>query len=181
MKRIIIPGAVGAGKTTLAKQLSKKLGIPHVEVDHIFWLPNWKQRPVEERIKIAKEKLSGDKWIVCGNHSWLKEIMWDRADTVIWLDYSFWRCLFRVLKRAACLIYTKKEICGGNKESFSRLFFSKGSILVHLFTKYGKFKKRYSAMMTSSDFKHINFIRLKSPRETEKWLEKLDLKQKNFL
>jgi adenylate kinase family enzyme len=174
MKKIIIAGPVGAGKTTLSKLLSKKLSIPHIELDHIYWLPGWQVRPVEERIKIASEKISPlSKWIVCGNHSYLKDVIWNNADTVIWLDYSFWRCFFRALKRAFNLIYTKKEICGGNRESFFHLFFSKKSILVYLVKGYRKLKKRYSNMMNSPEYKHLTFVHLRSPKETEKWLGKL--------
>ena len=56
VKKIIIAGSAGVGKSTLGKKLSKKLSIPHIELDHLFWLPDWKPRPEQERKKIAKEK-----------------------------------------------------------------------------------------------------------------------------
>ena len=170
MRKIIIAGPNGAGKTSLARLLSKKLSIPHTELDCLYWLSDWQPRSLEERKKIAAQILSTPTWIVGGNHFYLREITWDKADTVIWLDYPFWVCFWRVLKRGIRLIITKKEICGGNKETLTHFLFSRRSIFYYLFAKYRKLRRRYAAMMESPEWKHLTFIRLRSSRETKRWL-----------
>ena len=173
MNKIIIAGSVGAGKTTFAKPLSKKLSIPHFELDHLYWLPNWVARPEDERIKIAKEKIAPlSKWITCGNHFYLHEITWDKADTVIWLDYSIWLCLWRALKRALRSMIKREKVVGCNIESLRR-FLSRDSILLYIFKNYKRIKRRYTGMINSQEYQHIKLVRLRSPREAKEWLERV--------
>ena len=171
MKRIIIAGPVGAGKSTLGRILSKILLFPIIDLDSINWLPDWKVRSHEDLRRIVSEKAQAERWIVCGNYFQLRELTWKKADTVIWLDYSFKRCFWRCLKRAIRLIYTKQKVCGGNVETFSRLF-SRSSVLLYL-KKYGRLRNRYIDLMRSADYEHLKFVRLGSPKETEIWLKRL--------
>ncbi|MFC1842905.1 adenylate kinase, partial [Candidatus Dependentiae bacterium] len=100
MERIVIVGSIGAGKSSLANILSKNLQIEHIELDSLFWLPNWQVRPTEELRELAAKRVVQPAWVVCGNFSVLRPIIWDEADTVIWLDYPFWLCLWQALKRS---------------------------------------------------------------------------------
>lgn len=112
MKRIIVAGASGSGKTSLARTLSKKLSIPHVELDRLNWLPGWKMRDPQELKKLVAKEAAKPTWVVCGNYSALMPITWTRADTVIWLDYPLWLCLWRVTKRAIINLVTKQWLKG---------------------------------------------------------------------
>lgn len=176
MRKIIIGGSIGAGKSTLAKALSRKLNIPHVELDNFYWLPEWQVRPMDQLKNLVEKTTSAQEWIICGNYSKLKEFTTDRADTIIWLDYPFLTCFWQALKRYIRNIINKQKCCNGNQETWGRLFFSKNSILLWLISTFRQRNKRYAAMFTTEKdlfYKDKTFVRLKSHKQAKSWLEKI--------
>ncbi|MBQ9762099.1 MAG: DNA topology modulation protein [Oscillospiraceae bacterium] len=99
MKRVIIIGCGGAGKSTLARQLGEKLEIPVVHLDKLFWRPNWVQVSQEEFDALHRAALAEDRWIMDGNFNRTIPERLARCDTVIYLDFSRFACLRGVLKR----------------------------------------------------------------------------------
>ena len=99
MKRVIIIGCGGAGKSTLARQLGEKLDIPVVHLDKLFWRPNWVQVSEEEFDALHRAALAEDQWIMDGNFNRTMPERLARCDTVIYLDFSRFACLLGVLKR----------------------------------------------------------------------------------
>ena len=178
LARINVIGTSGSGKSTLALKLAEKLKSRYIELDRLFWNPNWqpveldifKQRVADE---IAKEPGRPDRWILDGNYSSKTEaIKWARATTVIWLDYSFGRTLKQATSRAFQRAWQQTEIWPGtgNRESFSKLFFSHDSIVLWTLISYHKVRRRYAAKMSSEQFAHIDFVRLQNPRQTAAFL-----------
>jgi adenylate kinase family enzyme len=166
MNKIIIIGTTGSGKSTLAKQLSMKLNIPYIQLDFLFWKPNWEQPTDEEffsKIEIAIEK---PRWILDGNYGRTNHLTWKKADTVIWIDLPFWLTFYQNIKRSIIRAINRKEIWEGtgNKESFLRMF-SKDSIILWLFKTYDSNVSRYQSRMNDSNFSHITFYRLRSRKE----------------
>lgn len=99
MKRVMIIGGAGSGKSTLARKLSDQTGIPVIHIDKMYWLPGWVERERDEVHRLAREAAQGDLWIFDGNNS---ATIWDRvdrADTLIFLDFSVPRRLWRVIWR----------------------------------------------------------------------------------
>ncbi len=88
-QRINVVGVTGSGKTTLARRLSDRLDIPHVELDALFWGPGWTETPDDVFRERVRQALAGERWVVDGNYSRIRDIIWPRADTIIWLDYSW--------------------------------------------------------------------------------------------
>src|SRR5437016_1896693 len=80
--RIVVIGTSGSGKTTQARHLSERLGIPHVELDALHWVPGWTEAPTDALRERVTEALAGDAWLVDGNYSVVRDIVWPRADTV---------------------------------------------------------------------------------------------------
>ncbi|MEA4921435.1 MAG: AAA family ATPase [Clostridiaceae bacterium] len=99
MKRIIIIGCCGSGKSTLSKKLSSLLSLPAVHLDKLFWQEGWVSVGNEEFDKRLDEALKKECWIIDGNFSRTLPKRLERCDTVIYLDYPALRCVFRVLKR----------------------------------------------------------------------------------
>jgi adenylate kinase family enzyme len=98
MQRVVVVGTSCSGKTTLARQLSQMLGVPHIELDAVHWLPNWQPRPTDEFRRLVAEAVARESWVMDGNYSsTARDIVWDRATTLIWLNYPFrvvfWRAL----------------------------------------------------------------------------------------
>ena len=87
MERVLVVGPAGAGKTTFAAALARATGLPHIELDSIYHQPGWTALPDSEfRERVARATRSNG-WIVDGNYaSTLQDILWSRADTIIWLD-----------------------------------------------------------------------------------------------
>ncbi len=105
MRRVAIVGISGSGKSTLANILGKKLGIPVFHLDKYYWDIGWKERYAtkEEFKKVSEGFTNGDSWIIDGNYRSSIDLRFDRADTIIFLDYpkylSLWRAFTRVFNR----------------------------------------------------------------------------------
>lgn len=98
-KRIMIMGSSGSGKSTMAKRLGELTGLPVVHIDRFIWNPGWIATPddvVRERILKATDEAT---WIMDGNNSKTRDYRLERADTVVFLDFNRYTCLFRNLKR----------------------------------------------------------------------------------
>lgn len=99
MKRIIVIGCGGAGKSTLSRKLSDKLNIPVYHLDKIFWNRGWIQTPQEEFDIKLKSLVNKDKWIIDGNYIRTLDMRVERADTIIFINMSTYLCLYRAIKR----------------------------------------------------------------------------------
>ncbi|WP_053365525.1 DNA topology modulation protein [Bacillus sp. FJAT-27245] len=99
MKKIAIIGSGGAGKSTFARELGKKLGIKVYHLDALFWQPGWVPMDRTEFIRLQNGIIGGGEWILDGNFGSTMDARLERADTVIFLHYSTIRCLYRVVKR----------------------------------------------------------------------------------
>lgn len=174
MKRINVIGTTGSGKTTFSKELSATLTIPYIQMDELFWKPNWVESLDEEFLPKVASVVSGDAWVLDGNFSRTNSIKWQRADTLIWLDFgyvaTFSQLLGRTLRRATC----KNELWPntGNKESFKKTFFSKSSILMWFFKNYGRNKKRYANLMRSNELSHVKCVRLRNRKQAREFIER---------
>ena len=99
MRRVLVIGSPGAGKSTLSHQLAQRTGLPLHHLDRMFWLPGWVERDREQGRATLGEVLATESWIIDGNYGSTLPMRLERADTVIWLDYPTWLCLVRVFKR----------------------------------------------------------------------------------
>ena len=171
-QRICVIGTSGAGKTTLARQVAQKLNIPHFELDSMFWEPNWVTVPADIFRHRVEKSLMGNNWIVDGNYSKTRDIVWGKANTLVWLDYSFPLVMSRILWRTFHRVITKQQICNGNYETWKKTF-SKESIILWSLQTYRKRKKEYPILIKQPEYFHLNIVRLNSPQAAEDWLSTL--------
>lgn len=123
MKRIVVIGSGGAGKSTFSRQLGEILAIPVIHLDSLFWRPGWERTPEDEWAAKITELVEGDTWIMDGNFGGTREIRMRAADTIIFLDLPRSLCLFRILKRT--FYYrgrTRPDMAEGCTESLSLEF-----------------------------------------------------------
>lgn len=99
MKRIMIVGSGGTGKSTLAKELGSVLSLPIYHLDFYYWRPGWIPTPKKEWDEFVSRLANKTLWIIDGNFNRTMDIRLNQADTVIFLDYSRWSCLYGVIKR----------------------------------------------------------------------------------
>jgi adenylate kinase family enzyme len=158
--RISIIGTSCSGKTTLAKQLSSILNIPHIQLDEFNWLPNWKERPLEEFMQLIDNATLSESWICDGNYDKSRNLVWQRTTHIIWLNFPFHivfrRALVRTIKRA----WTKEELFSGNRESWQQSFFSKDSILLWVIQTHHKRKKKYNALLSKVEYQHLKVVQI---------------------
>ena len=99
MKRIAIIGSGGSGKSTLARKLGELLNIEVFHLDALFWKPGWVGASREEQIAVQGKLVENECWIFDGNYGGTMDIRLDKAETVIFLDFSRTLCVYRVIKR----------------------------------------------------------------------------------
>lgn len=172
MKRVVIVGSTGAGKSTLARLLATKLNVEQIELDALHWLPDWEARETESFRRLVDSATQGACWVIDGNYSVVRDIVWGRADTIIWLDYHLTVILWRLIPRTLNRILSRKNLWGsGNRETVGKAFFSGDSILVWALKTYRRRRRNYTYLMTQPEYDHVTFHRFRSPRATKRWLQ----------
>jgi adenylate kinase family enzyme len=169
--RINVIGTSGSGKTTFGRQLAEVLEIPFIEMDSIFWGPNWSEPEDEDFFPRLEKALGGDQWVLDGGYSRTTPIKWARVEVVIWIDFNFPRTLFQAIRRATQRLITREELWPGtgNRESL-RMLLSKDSIVLWTITSYSRKRRNIIKLMTAPEFQHIVFHRLRSPAQTAAYL-----------
>src|SRR5688572_10638339 len=99
MRRILVIGSGGAGKSTVAARLGQSLGLEVFHLDKFFWRPGWVESPREEWSETVTELISRDSWIIDGNYSGTLEMRIRRCDTIVFLDLPRLLCLWRIVQR----------------------------------------------------------------------------------
>ena len=167
--RISVIGTSGSGKTTLARKISQRLAIPHIELDYLHWEPNWVEVSDEIFRQRVTDALKNESWVVDGNYSKVRDTIWIQADTLVWLDYSFFTVMSRVTKRAMIRIITKQEVCNGNYETWGNLF-SRESIILWSLQTYHRRRREYPVLFKQPEYSHLNIVHLRTAKATEDWL-----------
>jgi adenylate kinase family enzyme len=173
VKRIAIVGTSGSGKTTLARQIAARLHIPHVELDALHWGPNW--TPAEESVfRLAvRNALAGDTWVADGNYRDVRDIVWPRADTLIWLDDTFPRIAWRLLRRTIGRAARHEELWHGNHENLRQFLFSRESLMVWALRTHWRHRREYPALIRRPEYAHLRVVHLTSFVDAERWLSTL--------
>src|SRR5438132_4519028 len=100
MNRVLVVGTTGSGKTTTAAAIAKRIGTSHVELDSLFWKPNWVESERDEFRACVAAATSDDRWVADGNYlGMLGDMLWSRADTVVWLDPPLPLIVVRLIRR----------------------------------------------------------------------------------
>ena len=167
MERVLIIGCGGAGKSTLARQLGQKLGLPVVHLDSIFWLPGWVEMEKDTFDERVRQELRKDKWIMDGNYNRTMPERLQYCDTVIYLDFSRWACLYGIFKRLLSNIgKTRPDMGAGCKEKVDWEF-------VKWVWNFNKNKReRYYRML--KDAEGVEAIVLKNRRMVNRFLKELE-------
>ena len=119
MERILIIGCGGAGKSTLARQLGEKTGLPVVHLDKLFWHPGWVESTKDEIDAKILDELGKPRWIMDGNYNRTLPLRLRNCDTVIYLDFSRFACLMGVAKRVLTTYGTvRSDMAEGCPERF---------------------------------------------------------------
>lgn len=178
-RRICIYGR--GGKTSLSRAIGDLTGLPVIELDSIFWLPNWVERDQDEMLEIVMERVQQCKsgWIVEGNYSKIRPYVLPMADTVIWLNLHRLPVTLRIARRTIANAIKGTRICGDNYESFRTAICPK-SIIWYTAVHGGKSQNRIASALQNPQLEAAVY-ELRSYRELAQFYRKLGLDQRSYL
>ena len=172
MQRVVVIGSTGSGKTTFARALAGGLGGRHVELDALHWDRGWAAAP-RELFRARVEAALGDaeRWVVDGNYSVVRDLVWPRAEVLVWLDYSLGRTFYQLARRSFVRGLRGDELWNGNREQLHLHLFSRESLFLWLFKTYRRRRREYPELLARPEHAHLTVYRFRSPRAAAAWLE----------
>jgi adenylate kinase family enzyme len=170
LARTAVIGTSCSGKTTLARTMANVLDVPHIELDALHWQPNWTPRPIEEFRYLTRTAVAAERWMLDGNYSKVRDLIWARATALVWLNYPFRAVLWRALSRTVRRVLFREQLYAGNRESFRQAFLSQDSILPWVLQTYHRRRREYPDLFKQPEYSHLAVIELRTPQATERFL-----------
>lgn len=173
-RRVSVVGSTGTGKTTFGRELASTLGLPFVELDAINWGPDWTMIGPERFQARVTEVVAQDRWVVDGNYGGqgIRELVWARADTIVWLDYGLPVIFLRLWRRTIERIRSGEELWPGtgNRETLRNTFLSRESLLWWALKTHRRRRWSYARLLALPQYAHARVHRFRRPRDAERWL-----------
>jgi adenylate kinase family enzyme len=171
MPRVHVIGSAGAGKTMLGARLAAALNITHIELDSLYWGEHWQPAELEDFQRAVRQATAADDWVVDGNYSKVRQIVWQRVQLVVWLDYPLLLVLVRLFRRTLERVFSRELLWGRNRESLAEQFFSRESLFLYVLRTHRTRRVRYAQLCRLPEFGGIEFVRLRSPAQTRRWFQ----------
>jgi adenylate kinase family enzyme len=173
VRRIAVIGGSCSGKTTAARSLVSRIGVPYIELDALHHDPGWQEAPAEvlrERV-LAAIAAAPDGWVVDGNYyGKLGGLVLEHADTVVWLDVSYYTAIRRVLWRTWSRLVSRAELWNGNRERL-RDTFGRNSIVWWVLTTHRGFAAKWTERLAA--YPQLEVVRLRSVSDTNRFLQSI--------
>jgi len=165
---VFVTGTSGNGKSTLARALAARLAVPYTELDALHHGPNWAEATAEElQARVVAVMAASDGWVLDGSYETkLGDLVWERSDTVIWLDQPLQLILRRLWWRTLRRIRTNEELWNGNRESWRGAFWGRASLFAWTVRSHRRRRREWPARM-----ERFTVVRLRSPREVQAFLD----------
>jgi adenylate kinase family enzyme len=153
--------------------LAEALGLPYHELDGVFHQPGWTRLPPGEFERRVASLVDGPAWVIDGNYSEVRPSVWSRADTVVYLDVSMARMLWRLVPRTIRRSWRHTELWNGNKESWSNMISLNREVNIILWatSNFGRYRQTYRRAMTDPQWAEVSFVRLCSSTQVEIFLK----------
>ena len=172
--RIVVQGASGSGKTTLATALAAKLAVPHLELDGLFHQPDW--TPLElDKFRLAVEEFTARaQWVVDGNYSHVRDIVWAKADVIAFIDLPKSLVMGRIVRRTLRRLFRREEMWNGNRESFRNVISldATKNIILWSWTTHAKYHEQVPGE-ARAQADHAQIIILRTTREVDDFLQSI--------
>ena len=166
--RVLIYGVTGSGKTTLARRLSAATGLPWYSADdEIGWRPGWVQTPLGDQRRLAEAICRRDDWILDTAYASWRDVVLDRVELIVALDYPRRVSLARLVRRTIARIVDRREICNGNRETLRQALLGESILAWHFRSFTGK-RRRIAAWCADPDAPPV--LRFTRPRDVQRWL-----------
>ena len=169
VQRVLVAGITGSGKTTFARELAARVGLPFHEMDALYHGPGWVPLDSFEGDvdRISRE----DRWVF-DSHGYrqVRDRLWSRADTVVWLSYPRVVVMSRVLRRSFDRAWHRRPIFNGNTEGF-RDWLDPEHPVQWAWTQYDARRDDMERRFTDPAYAHVRKVRLSGPFAARRWLE----------
>ena len=173
--RISVVGTTGSGKTTLARALSAQLGLPYIEMDALNWQAGWRdlsRSDPEEFVRRVTVAIAPDAWVRDSAYGLVRDLVWQRATHLIWLDYDRPIIMFRVIRRSLIRAALRTELWAGNRERWSHML--RPSHPIRWAWSTGDWRRKdFEERIERQDYAHLVVLRLRRPREAEQLLRQI--------
>lgn len=166
VRRVLVAGCSGAGKTTVAAALADRLGLPHHELDALRHGPAWVPRPTFVA-DVAAFAATGS-WVTEWQSDVVRPLLLERADLIVWLDLPRWRVFTQLLRRTLRRRLRRVELWNGNVEPpLHSVFTDREHVLREAWRSYPRNRRR---MLDLLDASPPPLVRLRSRRQVRRWL-----------
>lgn len=166
----MVVGNAGAGKSVLAARLARRLRVAHIELDAIFHLADWQDLSENDFRTAVLTATAADGWVVDGNYAAVRDLVWERADTVVWLDLPRHLVMRRIAWRTLSRMVLRRRLWNGNRERLRNLLSTnpQTSIILWSWTRHAEYRRRYATAMADSRWSHLRFVRITSTGAAER-------------
>ena len=169
MRRVVVGGSTGSGKSTFARALAARMNVPVIELDAIRHGPNWTESSDERFRDLVGAETSADAWVVDGNYSIAIDLTWGRADTLVWLDFSLPVIFWRLFRRTNRRIFKREVLWNGNRERFANAYLSRESLYIWVLRTFWRRKRNWPRWLADG-YRHLAVHRFRTPGEAARWL-----------
>jgi adenylate kinase family enzyme len=177
INRVVVVGNSGSGKTTVGRHLAATIEAPHLEMDSVFHKHGWADVAPPDFISTLDEFTRADRWVVDGNYTsqGVRDVVWPRADTFVWLDLPRRTAMSRVVRRTLRRVVTRERLWGDVKEPFTNLYSRDPykNIMVWTWTRHAHSRERFETAMSDGSWDHATVHRLRSTTEVGHFLASL--------
>ncbi len=171
VQRILVAGVSGAGKTTFAQELSRRLDLPFHEMDGLFHGPGWE--PIPTFVADVEAIASGDRWVFDSyGYAAVRDLVWSLADTVIWLDYSRPVVLTRVLRRSTRRTLLGEPTFNGNVERWAEWRRADHPVQWSM-RRFLPLRTDMEHRFADPAYAEIHKVRIRRPAAARWWLDRL--------
>ena len=157
LRRVVVVGTSGAGKSTTGELLARRLGHPFVELDELFWSAGWQPKAPDEFRALVKEAAAGERWVVAGNYASARDVLWPRATDIVWLDLALPLMLARVVHRTFGRVLRREVLWHGNRESAMEALFTRKSIIWWTLTTHHQRRREFAEVRRSGRYPHLRW------------------------
>jgi len=169
MRRVVVGGSTGSGKSTFARSLAARMDVPLIELDALRHGPKWSETPDDEFRARIDPLTAREAWVVDGNCSITMDLTWGRADTLVWLDYSLRLVLWRLFLRTNRRVFSKEVLWNGNRERFANAYLSRQSLYVWVLRSFWRRRRNWPRRL-ADQYRQLAVHRFRTPAEADRWL-----------
>lgn len=175
--RIVVIGTSGAGKTTLARKIAGRLGLPHIELDAINWQPGWRDLDRHDRpefVRRVAQAIQAERWVADGNYASVRDVLWRGATHLVWLDYERPVIMARVIARSVYRATLGGELWfgTGNREHWHD-FMRPSHPIRWAWSTWRQRRRETEDRLRRPEFAHLAVFRLRRPAEVARVLIRL--------